>query len=808
MAARSPDLLVPLLASRSAVTLDQICQTLGGVSHRTAFRYLRQVRHLRSYNHNGRFYTDRDPALFDRFGLLSLGDVHFSRDTSLSATVLRLLAEAEAGFTDKELRSLLQVPVHPFLLAAVRHGRARRERLGRAFVYLLPGPAGARQRQARRAAARETGAGADLDPETVIEVLLALVRRPGSPPTAVARHLQGHSPPILRAQAQAVFDRFDVDRLLAKGGLYSLLTLLREQARSQGWSGRRIARSTLADGRPPRVDFVAEPSRCPRCGGALRSHKSQTRLLITLAAGCLLAREVRKHCPDCPPPAVAVSRRLAALAPPGQRFGYDLIVWVGLARYHHHLQRDEIRAALARQGCPLSAGSVSALCDRFLVALEALHFQRARSLRAAMPHGYPLHLDATCDKGKGGSFLCLGGWNEWVLNAVRIDSENERELRPALDRTLTAFGQPVAFVRDLGSAGAKAVAGVRRQGTPDLLCHYHFLAAVGRQLLDADYARLRRRIARSRVRGRLRALLRTARAAREARPDLAALLLWILEAEGRKHLPYPFALPLLEFEQRCQRFARQRDRRLPDPRTRLERRLLRRAREALQAFRRQDRRRQAAGRLERRWTVFCELRSKLRFADDDLPRGARRPPPDPRAHRTAADRLQSIAADLQAYHRSLRRRARARAAAGRPAREAEGIVLRYLDRYGDGLCGHPVARGPDGQPLAVVHRTNNVLEQFFARAKQGLRRRLGRAHSGRDLEDQPAQAALAANLRHPDYVRALCGTLDQLPRAFAELGGHPLAGPSPLDRRNRDAALQRRNRDWAAAADADRPAAN
>ena len=221
VAARSPARLVPLLAAEAPVTMDQIRQALGGVSRRTAFRYLRQVRHLRSYNHNGRFYTDRDPARFNRFGLLSIGDVHFSRDTSLSATVRRLLAEAEAGFTDKELRSLLQVPVHPFLLAAVRHGRARRERLGRAFVYLLPGPAGARQlraRQARRAAARETGAGADLAPETVIEVLLALLHHPGSPPTAVARHLQGHSPPIRLGQVQAVFDRFQLDRLLAKGG--------------------------------------------------------------------------------------------------------------------------------------------------------------------------------------------------------------------------------------------------------------------------------------------------------------------------------------------------------------------------------------------------------------------------------------------------------------------------------------------------------------------------------------------------------------------------------------------------------------
>ena len=66
--------------------------------------------------------------------------------------------------------------------------------------------------------------------------------------------------------------------------------------------------------------------------------------------------------------------------------------------------------------------------------------------------------------------------------------------------------------------------------------------------------------------------------------------------------------------------------------------------------------------------------------------------------------------------------------------------------------------------VAVVARTNNVLEHFFASVEQGLRRHLGRAQLGRAMEDQPAQAAFVANLRDPDYVRIVCGTLDQFPK--------------------------------------------
>ena len=53
--------------------------------------------------------------------------------------------------------------------------------------------------------------------------------------------------------------------------------------------------------------------------------------------------------------------------------------------------------------------------------------------------------------------------------------------------------------------------------------------------------------------------------------------------------------------------------------------------------------------------------------------------------------------------------------------------------------------------------------------KQGERRRSGRKVLTYDFEQLPAGAALVANLVRPDYVEILCGALDRLPEAFAEL---------------------------------------
>ncbi len=171
-----------------------------------------------------------------------------------------------------------------------------------------------------------------------------------------------------------------------------------------------------------------------------------------------------------------------------------------------------------------------------------------------MSGGYPLHIDATCEYGKGGLFICLDGWRGRVLHAVKIRSENEKELRPCVEETTSRFGDPVAVIRDLSTAEAGAVDNLRDRCIPDLVCHYHFLSAIGKKLLDDNYAVLRNLLRQSKVRTQLRELLRELRhncstevydgkqGRGRLREDLLALVVSVLEGEGHKDLPYPFSL--------------------------------------------------------------------------------------------------------------------------------------------------------------------------------------------------------------------------------------------------------------------------
>jgi len=51
--------------------------------------------------------------------------------------------------------------------------------------------------------------------------------------------------------------------------------------------------------------------------------------------------------------------------------------------------------------------------------------------------------------------------------------------------------------------------------------------------------------------------------------------------------------------------------------------------------------------------------------------------------------------------------------------------------------------------------------------------------------------ALVANLQHTDYVRIVCGSLENLAATFAELDKEALEQATPLSRDNRDSALLR-----------------
>jgi hypothetical protein len=494
------------------------------------------------------------------------------------------------------------------------------------------------------------------------------------------------------------------------------------------------------------------------------------------------------------------SELLAGLLLPRRTVGYDVLVHVGLQRHIHRLQREQIRDSLDQQhGISLSTGEISILARDFLFYLEALHELRAPRLREVLERdgGYPLHIDATGESGRGTLLVALAGWRGWVLGSWKLDTERADAILPRLRSVVARFGAPCAVMRDLGRAVTEAARELVEDldgDIPVLGCHFHFLRDVGKDLLTDSHDKLRGLFRRFKLRPGLRTIARdkgrqlgesidAARSNVEAwlanpstghqlpRGDtglaaVRAMAQWVLTypADGKDE-GFPFDLPYLDFHRRSSQVLRAAEAFLrsghPDRKVQ---RALEHLHRIVEPVRSEVPFAHTACVLERRARLFTELRKALRLHVEV----------DAKAHSERATQrdlaqLQDIERNIKKLTCSLRRRRPERGPA-QDTRDAIDVVLDHLERHGPSLFGHVIALPKAaGGGTRLVARTNLALEGFFGAMMHGERRRSGRKHLGQDLEHLSGGAPLAQNLTCADYVDVVCGSLDELPNAFAQL---------------------------------------
>lgn len=531
--------------------------------------------------------------------------------------------------------------------------------------------------------------------------------------------------------------------------------------------------------------------------------------------GEFTARETTYVCESkCHRPSGALAtqraRALSERIPPGCVVAYDTMVQVGLQRFLQSRQRKEIDVFVkADHGVRLSEREISYLEHRFLRYLKALHEDRSPQLKAALAAdgGSPLHVDATCEDGQGTLLVAFAGWRQWVLDAWKISTEREDQILPRLRETVQRFGVPCAVMRDLGRAVIEAVSALVAElggKIPIFSCQLHFLKDVGKDLLNPSHSELRSLFREYRVRPRLGELVRDlghklGADIRTARKDVQAWLetggrklpagacglatvrvlgQWVLDypVEG-SNLRFPFDRPYMVLYQRSVTVRRAvtdfLQRPALDP---IVIRSLHRLARVLDSVVQHYPFTRAAESLVTRAKLFDQLRAVLRL-DQELPRpSSGETLADPRVARAKLDRIRT---ELDLFRVSLQDQ-RSQQGLGDDEAKTIDIIEKHLQKYGDSLWGHAIPLPAEaGGGIRLAYRTNNIEESLFGHMKHNERRRSGRKDLALDFEGLPAEYALTANLRQPDYVAILCGSLDDLPRAFAELETrHRIAGTS------------------------------
>lgn len=561
---------------------------------------------------------------------------------------------------------------------------------------------------------------------------------------------------------------------------------------------REKALAVFGQGLPPTPCFIfpwpeAEGS-CPECGRPRRLLATQRRRVISLAYGEFVAVERQGYCPAHPDLPPARSRDLPRLVPRGSKIAYDILVYVGLARFLECRQIQEIRTALSNDHqVNVAPTTISHMAKKFVAYAQVVHQESIPLLRDQMRNrgGYILHVDGTCEEGSRVLLVCVDSLSGQVLESRKVTSENTEDVARVLRDVRRDWGIPLAVVHDLRdslmSATREVFPGVRQ-----FVCHFHLAADVGKDILSGHVDRLRDLFRRTRLRPRLGALRRslrrfavpedrgehvvheilaskTLRELREhATPEgingaIHALASWILAfTRSGEGYGFPFDLPYLSLYERVVEAYRV----LDGPSVlwpegdRGATATLRRFKAILEPVvtgEEAEEFAQVIAETRKNLKVFERFRRALRIC----PKGGKNRRNDEGASALSPNREK---ASLKSLRRWLERKARRDVG----ARRACEIVLEHLERYWEYLFGHVVAKEPQ---TIVVPRTNNVEERLFRTIKRQCRRLHGRGHLTRDVDAMAAGTALLLNLRNPAYCETVYGGsgAKEIARRFSEV---------------------------------------
>ncbi len=197
------DKIRKLLQSNTVMSFKQLRLELGNRPRSSLFRDLKKLDLVTSYTHAGQYHALKSSARFDVHGLWFFDQAGFAKQGTLKNTLIQTISNAQAGMTQKELKSLLRIKVQNALTHLFKSDKVGRQCLSdHVYVYLSVDKPKAKEQLRRRMAIHDRTPDVPLPTENlIIEILLELIRTPGC--RAEAKDLGSH----LRKRGIAISDR-------------------------------------------------------------------------------------------------------------------------------------------------------------------------------------------------------------------------------------------------------------------------------------------------------------------------------------------------------------------------------------------------------------------------------------------------------------------------------------------------------------------------------------------------------------------------------------------------------------------------
>ncbi len=205
------ELLKKSFFKNKVLDMVQVRKVLNMASQVTAFRYLRELHHLTSYTHNGKYYTLPEMIEFDSNGFWYFGDIGFSVHGTLINTLHHVITTSESGKSNSELERYCRTRVQDALRNLLQSERIARIKPENRYLYVSADPS-VSDRQIRKRT--EVGPRQRLPDWIVGEILIETIR---SCPMVlsieeVAGRLAKRGSLISRDQVEQVFEEHELEK--------------------------------------------------------------------------------------------------------------------------------------------------------------------------------------------------------------------------------------------------------------------------------------------------------------------------------------------------------------------------------------------------------------------------------------------------------------------------------------------------------------------------------------------------------------------------------------------------------------------
>lgn len=516
----------------------------------------------------------------------------------------------------------------------------------------------------------------------------------------------------------------------------------------------------------PKLLFYPEVRFCTQCGLRLHVLKTSKRTVVTLNTGPFIAHETVLVCPD--DGEVHRCEDLQRLVPYKGTYGYDVLVYVGKSLMLRSMSEQAIKKELQLKAIDISVSEIRFLAQKFIAYLDICHQQSQLRLRLKLAKngGYILHIDGTCEGDSPHLFTGMDEISGIILSSVKINSEKKEKIIPFLKDIQVKYGTPLAVVSDMGKGLLGAIEEVLPE-VPSLICHFHFLRDIGKDLSDDGYRILRNRLTQSKIRVALKSKAKDFEkklgqgmqdlAKVDVDPELASiktvllLIHWMFDASSLSGYGFPFDMKHLLFYRRVI-IGYEKIKQLYE---------LTDSKPFYQLIKLLNRitcdteLKQAAEVLEKNEKMFNELRDALRIALPDGKQGLN----DNGEECDMKSIADKVAEFVKKYGSSEER----------PHRK----MIEQIKKYNEKLFADPIETTVNDQVIYIQpQRTNNIMEQFFRYLKRLLRKRAGNISVKRSLTAMLPGTVLVKNLEDEEYLELLLNGTSGLEERFSQIDSH------------------------------------